>query len=107
MSEVYGEKRDRMGCTWPCAGYDIPGKLKGKRKFGQANKCTGWMPRHEPAKKDVASCEKLRGAASEQRSGDVRMGKPGGSSPVIPRGKPTRGTETSKYPEEEKSNEIP
>jgi len=23
------------------------------------------MPRHEPAKKDVASCEKPRGAASE------------------------------------------
>ena len=35
------------------------------------------MPRHEPAKKDVASCEKPRGAASERRSGDVRMGKPG------------------------------
>ncbi len=26
---------------------------------------------------------------------------------VIPKGKPTRGTETSNYPEEEKSNEIP
>jgi hypothetical protein len=23
-----------------------------------------WMPRHRPARKDVASCEKLRGAAS-------------------------------------------
>ena len=34
--------------------------------IGQANKCTGWMPRHEPAKKDVASCEKPRGAASER-----------------------------------------
>ena len=36
-----------------------------------------WMPRYEPAKKDVASCEKLRGVASKRRSGDVRMGKPG------------------------------
>jgi hypothetical protein len=25
-----------------------------------------WMPRHRPAKKDVASCEKLRGVASER-----------------------------------------
>jgi len=45
---------------------------------GQAIKCARWMPRHRPAKKDVASCEKLRGAASELRSGDIRMGKPGG-----------------------------
>ena len=37
-----------------------------------------WMPRYEPTMKDVASCEKLRGAASKHRSGDVRMGKPGG-----------------------------
>ena len=36
-----------------------------------------WMPRYEPAMKDVASCEKLRGVASKHRSGDVRMGKPG------------------------------
>ena len=43
----------------------------------QANKCTWWMPRHRSAMKDVASCEKLRGAASERRSGDIRMGKPG------------------------------
>ncbi len=35
------------------------------------------MPRYEPAMKDVASCEKPRGAASKFRSGDVRMGKPG------------------------------
>ena len=43
-----------------------------------------WMPRHRPAKKDVASCEKLRGAASERRSGDVRMGKPGWGDSVTP-----------------------
>ncbi len=34
------------------------------------------MPSQLEAKKDVASCEKLRGAASEQRSADIRMGKP-------------------------------
>ena len=30
----------------------------------QANKSIGRMPRHQAPKKDVASCEKLRGAAS-------------------------------------------
>jgi hypothetical protein len=44
----------------------------------QARKCTWWMPRHRPAMKDVASCEKPRGAASEHRSGGIRMGQPGG-----------------------------
>ena len=35
-----------------------------------------WMPWRKKAKKDVASCEKPRGDASNLRSGDVRMGKP-------------------------------
>ena len=35
-----------------------------KRRKNQANKSTGWMPRHHTPKKVVASCEKLRGAAS-------------------------------------------
>jgi len=39
------------------------------------------MPRHQAPKKDVASCEKLRGAASRQRTVDIRMGKPGGEKP--------------------------
>ena len=43
----------------------------------QAKKSTGWMPRHQAPKKDVASCEKQRGVASRHRSVDVRMGKPG------------------------------
>ena len=34
------------------------------------------MPRLSEAKKDVISCEKLRGAANEHRSADVRMGQP-------------------------------
>ena len=77
------------------------------RTAGQANKCTRWMPRHESAMKDVASCEKLRGAASERRSGDVRMGKPVRGHTLSPEREPTQGTETSKYLQEEKSNEIP
>ena len=31
----------------------------------QATKSIGRMPRHQAPKKDVAGCEKLRGAASE------------------------------------------
>ena len=34
------------------------------------------------------------------------MGKPGGSDPVTSKEERTRGTETSQYPEEEKSTEI-
>ena len=46
---------------------------------------------------------------NRHRSGDVRMGKPGrGNCPVIPggihtSGRPTRGSETSQYPQEQKS----
>jgi hypothetical protein len=65
------------------------------------------MPRHLEAKKDVASCEKLRVGASNQRSEDIRMGQPTLSDQGIPQGKRTRGTETSKYPEEEKTTVIP
>ena len=65
------------------------------------------MPRHEPAMKDVASCDKPRGAASKRRSGDFRMGKPDGGYAPSPEREPTQGTETSKYLQEKKSNEIP
>ena len=34
------------------------------------------MPRLLEAKKDVVSCEKLRGFANETRSADIRMGQP-------------------------------
>ena len=48
-------------------------------------------------KKDAISCEKLRGAASNARS-------PTNESIVREEG--TRGSETSKYPEEKKENSI-
>ena len=35
------------------------------------------MPRLSEAKKDVISCEKLRGSAHTIRSVDIRMGQPG------------------------------
>ena len=46
------------------------------RSIGQANKSARGMPWHQEPMKDVISCDKLRGAANEHRSGDFRMGKP-------------------------------
>ena len=63
--------------------------------------------------KDVVGCDKLRVGANSCRSEDFRMGQPDWShvqlSPpeYIGREKTTGGIETSKYPEEEKSTEIP
>ena len=71
------------------------------------------MPWRGKSTKDAASCDKPRGAANTLRSGGLRMGEPsGGHAPLLrpePIGPPeaTGGTETSKYPEEEKSTEIP
>ena len=84
------------------------------------------MPWHVQAKKDVARCDKRRGAVSKLRSGDFRMGKPTFTISSVIRFaglwerwiryhqteyiglvKRTRGTETSQYPEEKTSTEIP
>ena len=73
-------------------GYNFEGKKKRQNsqkeevntKKDQANKSTGWMPRHLQPKKDAVSCEKPWGAASERRSMDVRMGKPGGGNAPSP-----------------------
>ena len=60
-------------------------------------------------KKDVASDEMLRGAASRLRSGDLRMGQPGGAYTPSPVGEDNSRpgvsgrTETSQYSEEEKT----
>ena len=39
----------------------------------QATKSIRRMPRYMAPRKDVTSCEKLRGAANEPRSADIRM----------------------------------
>ena len=63
--------------------------------------------------KDAASCDKLRGAANERRSGDFRMGKPTwGHAQVslaeyIGQWKATQGSEPSQYLQEEKTIVIP
>ena len=70
------------------------------------------MPWHHTPTKDVASCDKLRGAASRHRFVDDRMGKPGRSNVLSPTDEyivceeGTGGTETSKYPQEEKETSI-
>ena len=71
------------------------------------------MPWHWEPTKDVISCDKLRAGANNRQSADLRMGQPTYSnvyvSPTeyIGRAKETPGTETSKYPEEEKTTVIP
>ena len=66
------------------------------------------MPRHLELKKDAANSEMLRGAVRTQRSADIRMGKPVICNRMTPMSEyithegGTRGTETSKYPEEKK-----
>ena len=66
------------------------------------------MPRLSEAKKDVTSCDKPGVGANDPRSRDFRMGQPGRPEachhPMMGR---TRGTETSKYPQEKKTNVIP
>ena len=57
--------------------------------------------------KDVGACEKLRGAGKHATirrcpNGETRYGYR-----IIPKGKPTWGTETSKYLQERKSIETP
>ena len=71
------------------------------------------MPWHKKAMKGVVSCDKPREVANRCRSGDTRIGKPAESnisasiSEYIGNRGDTRGTETSKYPEEKKENSIP
>ena len=64
------------------------------------------MPWLSEAKKDVTSCEKLREGAHNLRSEDIRMGQPDAVKQhhldlIEER---TRRTETSKYPEERRTN---
>ena len=67
------------------------------------------MPGLWKAMKDVISCDKPWGLANTNRSADFRMGQPDTRrvyySDFI--GRQTRGTETSKYPQEKKTKVIP
>ena len=70
------------------------------------------MPRQLEAKKDVVVCDKLGGADNTRYiprcpNGETRPTCGSSSPEYIGCGGDTRGTETSKYPEEKKSTEIP
>ena len=68
------------------------------------------MPWYMAPKKDVTSCEKLRRGANILRPVDIRMRELSASNIALLRieqyryVRGTRGTETSKYPEEKKAN---
>ena len=65
------------------------------------------MPWLLEAKKDVESCEKRRGLANTNWSGGIRMGQPNRLKTYYQHKlEQTRGTETSKYPQEEKEKSI-
>ena len=71
------------------------------------------MPWRQEPTKDAAGGERSGELLSKLRSGRLRMGKPGGGHAPSPTAESirgaegTRGTETSQYPEEKKSTEIP
>lgn len=46
------------------------------KKYNKLNKGVWRMPRLSEAKKDVISCDKLRGLAHMSQSADFRMGQP-------------------------------
>ena len=67
------------------------------------------MPWYEKSMKDAITCDKPRIGGNNLIPGDFQMGQPATSNVVasapeyIGCMKTTRGTETSKYPEEEKT----
>ena len=65
------------------------------------------MPRRQEAKKDVVSCDKLRGAAHERYIRRFPNGTTCLTGGQASERRPTRRTETSKYPEEKKITMIP
>jgi len=67
----------------------------------EAKKGAWGMPRLFETKKDVISCEKLRGLAHTKRSADILTGQP--ARECAQECERTRRTETSKYPQEKKT----
>src|SRR5688572_21172743 len=73
-----------------------------------------WMSWHREATKDAGACEKLRGAGNQATirrcpNGETRRGftAPSLTAERIGGVERTRGTETSKYPQELKETSIP
>ena len=76
---------------------------------GQVIKGLWWMPWGQGPKKGAARLRKAPVSCLASLAGDSRMGEPVLGHTKEPRlvGGVSRGTETSKYPEENKSTEIP
>ena|SRR5687767_12660388 len=82
-------------------------------KRGQATKGARWMSWHREATKDVVACDKLREAGKralirrcpngETQLHDLQLL----TAECIGGAERTRGTETSKYPQEKKEKSIP
>ena len=82
--------KEKLLETWACIIQLIENRLdyllswsESESFLGQANKSARGMPWHQEPMKDVISCDKLRGAANEQWSGDFRMGKPTARYPIL------------------------
>ena len=65
------------------------------------------MPRLSEAKKDVVGCKKLRGTAERVLIRRYPNGATQYVEDILSERRQTRGTETSKYPEEKKTIVIP
>lgn len=82
-------------------------------KCGQALKGAWWMSWHREATKDVAACDKPRGAGKRALirgflNAETRRSEPPSPAAEFIGGmERTRGTETSKYPQEKKETSIP
>ena len=107
--------RDRGACgrSVARATEENPGSIRKtftilKLETRKSSKSVRGMPRLSEARKDVTSCDKLRGGANSLRSGDFRMGEPNAwkTHYHVDMGR-TRGTETSKYPQEKRTTVIP
>ena len=76
-------------------------------------KGTWWMPWHREPMKDVGACDKPWGVGNQAVIRGVRMGKPSWSHVQLPAPEyigcveGTWGSETSQYPQEEKTIVIP
>ena len=85
-----------------CPGFNVGQDTKGPR----------WMPWRQGPKKGVARLRKASVSRLAGVTGDARMGKPLRPTSETPGstlrpGEVSGGTETSQYPEENKSTEIP
>ena len=93
--------------AWEHRGYEL------RKFYGQATKGAWWMPWQKKAMKDVASCDKPRGAANRHYirgfpNGETHWGKTSvRPAEYIGRCEQTQGSEPSQYLEEEKETSIP